>query len=222
MTTDHSYEIAHDERYYELLLAEYDAREKLDRESGYMIQMASDDPDSFGFRPNEFRTIEAAREALPVGAIYSLRGAYSDRLVVGDGERHYDRPANADDALAILTPEHPHHDYVARYAEARDAAAAARDAVDEHDSAGYHGWTRYMLCTSSNGHVHADTRCSTCRMTTTFAPVVSLSGSTATEAISALGETLCSVCYPDAPIAGKIGKLTKAQAKKVLRGESIR
>lgn len=233
--TDHTFEIAHDTRYYELLLAEYDAREKFARARAHMIEMASSPAGEFGFRPREARTEEQAFEKFEIGDVYALRAGYGEREYRtvsaptffdkgGENERtiHNHSYANADHALALLTPEHKSFEYVGRYEDARDALTAARAAVKAHDAAGYTGWTRYLLCTSSNGHVHSDSGCSTCRPTTTFAPVVSLSGCTADEAIAELGETLCSVCYPDAPIAGKIGKLTKAQAKKVLAGESIR
>ena len=32
----------------------------------------------------------------------------------------------------------------------------------------YTGWSRFFLVTSSTGHVHSSTSCSTCRPTTTY------------------------------------------------------
>lgn len=53
-----------------------------------------------------------------------------------------------------------------------------------------------------------------CYPSTRFAPVPSLSGSTEAEAVAALGDTLCTVCFPSAPV--KPSKVTEAQARKLL------
>lgn len=64
-------------------------------------------------------------------------------------------------------------------------------------------WSRYWLVTSSDGHIHASTECSTCNKgeyPTGFALVPYLSGSSAKDAVADLGSALCSVCFPDAPV----------------------
>lgn len=81
----------------------------------------------------------------------------------------------------------------------RDAFAAAHEAVVGHERA-YTGWDRYWLVTTSNGHVHADRACRTLRPTTGLALVPMLSGTTAAAAIDLLGNTMCTVCFPDAPV----------------------
>lgn len=79
------------------------------------------------------------------------------------------------------------------------AMMAAHGAVREHE-ADYTGWDRYWLVTTSNGHVHADRACHTLRPTTGLALVPVLSAKTAAEAIDLLGNTMCTVCFPDAPV----------------------
>lgn len=79
------------------------------------------------------------------------------------------------------------------------------------------GWPRYFLVTSSAGHIHSGTSCQTCRPTTTYGWMPKMSGMTEEEAIAHLGrhaESLCSVCFPSAPVAGK-RHLTKGQANKM-------
>lgn len=77
----------------------------------------------------------------------------------------------------------------------------------------YTGWSRFFLVTSSAGHVHSSTHCSTCRPTTRFGWLPELSGKDEATAVAELGPTLCSVCYPSAPVDWTTGKkLTAAQA----------
>lgn len=77
----------------------------------------------------------------------------------------------------------------------------------------YTGWSRFFLVTSSSGHVHSSMHCSTCRPTTTFGWLPELSGQTESAAVDELGPTLCSVCFPSAPVDWTTGKkITAAQA----------
>jgi hypothetical protein len=79
----------------------------------------------------------------------------------------------------------------------------------------YTGWSRFFLVTSSPGHVHRSTHCSTCRPTTRFGWLPELSGKSDEVAVDELGPTLCTVCYPDAPVEWTEGKkITAAQAAK--------
>ena len=111
-------------------------------------------------------------------------------------------------------------DYVVRAGERLDEATIAveeaREAVIAHEE-NYTGWSRFFLVTSSAGHVHSSMHCSTCTPTTTFAPVVALSGQDEAAAVEMLGSTLCTVCFPSAPVEGKVKKVTKAQAAKLLK-----
>lgn len=82
-------------------------------------------------------------------------------------------------------------------------------------------WTRFYLVTSSAGHVHNSTRCQTCRWSTSFGWVPGFSGISEAEAIAKLAQyadTLCSVCFPTAPVARKRTNITKAQAIRMSAG----
>lgn len=91
---------------------------------------------------------------------------------------------------------------------------------DEFDARG--GWNRFYLVTSSQGHIHSSTNCSSCnkgRNMTTFALVCDLSDAEASEAVDIFGAALCSVCFPDAPVefTDEV-KITKAQANAYFEG----
>ncbi len=58
--------------------------------------------------------------------------------------------------------------------------------------------------------------CSTCNPRTAYSPVVALSVKTDAEAGELLGETLCTVCFPEAPVTGKPDKITAAKARKLV------
>lgn len=91
--------------------------------------------------------------------------------------------------------------FLDEFLAARDAARDAQLAVIEHE-ANYTGWSRYFLVTSSAGLIHKSTDCSTCnkgRTWTQFALLPKLSGLGYEAAVEALGPSLCSVCYPEAP-----------------------
>lgn len=84
--------------------------------------------------------------------------------------------------------------------------AANRDVREVDDEYKSRPWTRYWLVTTSDGHIHRSCDCSTCnkgKLPTGFAIVPSLSGKTSEEAVAKLGPSLCSVCYPDAPVESR-------------------
>jgi hypothetical protein len=97
--------------------------------------------------------------------------------------------------------------------ETRAELAHLEAAIEELEER-YTGWSRFFLVTSSAGHVHSSRCCSTCRPTTTYGWLPELSGKTEAEAVADLGPTLCSVCFPSAPVEYVGGKITKAQAAK--------
>lgn len=79
-----------------------------------------------------------------------------------------------------------------------------------------HRWSRFYVVDNSNGHIHSSTGCTTCYPTTVFRWVTSLSGQTEAEAVAELGEILCSVCFPSAPVAWREGE---SKATKEARAE---
>jgi hypothetical protein len=85
----------------------------------------------------------------------------------------------------------------------------------------YTGWSRFFVVTSSNGHIHSSTHCSTCRPTTTYGWLPNLSGKTEAEAIAFFGvaaECLCSVCFPNAPTKDR--NLTAKEREDLLAGRT--
>jgi hypothetical protein len=72
------------------------------------------------------------------------------------------------------------------------------------EEAGYTGWSRFRLVTSSSdGHLHAD-RCRTWKPKTVATIVPALSGKTAEEVTEQLGSVCCSVCLPSKTEARKV------------------
>lgn len=61
-------------------------------------------------------------------------------------------------------------------------------------------WTRGFLVNNTNGHVHKNTRCSTCTPTTRYMWLTEYSGKTETELVNDAGSRACTVCYPSAPV----------------------
>lgn len=106
------------------------------------------------------------------------------------------------------------------FAEARDRAVEAlgltRDRLAKHEEA-YTNWSRFWLVTSSDGHIHRNRWCSTCRPRTAFALLPELSGLDESEAVEAYGSILCSVCFPSAPVEWTTGEAKAKTAAKEKR-----
>jgi hypothetical protein len=76
------------------------------------------------------------------------------------------------------------------------------------------GWTRAFLVT--DGHVHKTRQCSTCNKgeyPTEFSWMIDYSGKTEAEIVEAADERACTVCYPSAPVAKKVGKPDLSKSK---------
>lgn len=72
------------------------------------------------------------------------------------------------------------------------------------------GWNRVFLATSSNGHAHKGTECSTCHhgeYRTGFAWLIQYSGLPESEIVADAGERACTTCYPSAPVNAKGTKM---------------
>ena len=173
-----------------------------------------------GGLPTEFRGHrgpEMPWREFPTGTLFWQTKTFKR----GEGEKAY---VKTDDGRRLATMDDLYerrddftdsvNEQIDKVEPARLAYVDAAAKIEPHE-ANYTGWTRYFLVTSSAGHVHNGMHCSTCRPTTTFSPVFTLSAATADEAIGELGENLCSVCYPDAPVESTGGKITKAAAKKL-------
>lgn len=94
------------------------------------------------------------------------------------------------------------------FGEALAEAEELRDRLEAEIvplEAQYTGWSRFFLVTNTNGHIHSSRGCSTCYATTQYAWLPALSGKTEKDAVEEIGEILCSVCFPSAPVAWTIG-----------------
>lgn len=84
-------------------------------------------------------------------------------------------------------------------------------------------WSRFWLVTNTGGHVHRNMNCTTCFPTTMYAFLPDYSGSTDAELIEAGGSSICSVCFPDAPVdTWKRAGTIEAPDKKAAREERER
>lgn len=104
---------------------------------------------------------------------------------------------------------------LAKLSEAEAGLRELEQAADALEDL-YTGWSRFFLVTSSSGHIHSSMCCSTCRPTTQYGWLPQLSGQTEEQAVKDCGPTLCTVCFPSAPLDWTEGKkLTAAQAAKM-------
>jgi hypothetical protein len=78
----------------------------------------------------------------------------------------------------------------------RAEAAVFSARADEIEGNEYTGWTRFFLVE----HIHNSRACHTLRPTTRIGWLPSVSGLTEAEAVKEHGATLCTVCFPSAPV----------------------
>jgi hypothetical protein len=99
------------------------------------------------------------------------------------------------------------YDHAGRYAKRIEALRAnepmlvaevsrAADVAREFDEANYTGWTRFFLVK----HIHSNRYCSSFRATTRVGWLPDVSGLTEAEAVAEHGATLCTICFPSAPV----------------------
>jgi hypothetical protein len=84
----------------------------------------------------------------------------------------------------------------ARIAELQKIMGQHSEAAFRIDSQEYTGWTRFFLVK----HIHNTMACSSFRSTTRVGWLPKVSGLTEREAVSEYGETLCTICFPSAPV----------------------
>ena len=75
-------------------------------------------------------------------------------------------------------------------------AEPLRDAARALDAELYEGWARFFMVQ----HIHASAHCSSFRSTTRVGWLPSVSGLTEAEAVAEHGSTLCTICFPSAPV----------------------
>lgn len=221
-TTTKRPEVVHDERYLELLWQEHVARLTVATKAHYLIGSAADDERGPVLSGIVYQGATFARgPAGDSGYFLTAKLPTRVRATVDDARPFVERLAEPGDIDGIDAYDRQYgskrpekaQERLDAYDEAVAEVQAIREAIRVQE-AGYTGWSRYMLVTSSAGHVHRNMECTTCYPTTTYALVPSLSGATDDEAVAELGETLCTVCFPDAPV--KPSKITQAQALTLL------
>jgi hypothetical protein len=168
----------------------------------------------------------AASEAL--ATVYSRRATVFDSIhrFAGSKVRYTSRGRKAgyevSDAEALATARqrladatsrdwrtHAAEDGIARI-EGYDAEIAAIREVQEELTAifvAWGRWNRFFLV--PGGHIHSSTACHSCRPTTAFGWLPELSGLTEADAVKAYGPTLCSFCFPSAPVEWTVEKNKK-------------
>ena len=122
------------------------------------------------------------------------------------------------DALAFLAKKHLSQSEVIKMIVANDKSDHAEkvkevlaDAVEiknlmnaiDAEFTARGGWSRYFLVTSSTGHIHSSQSCHTCnkgQYSTTFALAYAMSDMSVEIAVQLLGPSLCSKCFPNAPV----------------------
>lgn len=163
-----------------------------------------------------------------ISRIYSEAGAR--REYTGRNRREQRWSKSFEDCMTILEQRVIDHinDYKGReaaetlrkYETTADEVRAKELEIEEIEKL-YTGWSRFFLVTSSTGHIHSSTHCSTCRFTTTFGWMPQLSGKTEADAVKTCGPALCSVCFPSAPTEHQMAKLSKKQVEDLLAGKTI-
>ena len=190
MTNAATTEQAHDEQLLALFTAADKAEQQLDWKTATYRRESLDR--RHGWKVKDDRTMNEVADDLQ---------ARRDEQTAYWTENKYTDAADVDHMIAYSVGE---LDKVEKaYFEAKDVADTARYEITAHER-NYTGWQRYFLVTSSAGLVHASMTCSTCnkgRQATTFALLPSCSGRSHEALVAALGPSLCSVCFPDAPVA---------------------
>lgn len=212
-TTDHTFERETDEKIAQLSYEQYRTLDQIDQLQAQIIG-ATNPP--YYYRGTHRVTDRTFDEALPM-----LTDALDDYdAATPEADRsEFDKldSLRGTEKFAAV----PYVDRARRLLTDLGDANAKLDSLTAQilgEEAKYTGWSRFYLVTSSPGHVHSSTACSTCNRRTRYGWLPELSGKTEGETVGELGSNLCSVCFPSAPVEHQGGKLTKAQAEKIRDG----
>ena len=240
-TNTHTAEVAHDKALLDLLWTAVMADHKVVTIISWTKSTVSEYHEGYrgGFNKHSGGPRDTfTYEEIPVGSLYTVRernargyGSSDVVKVKGEGEgsdkrAFYEELTAALEAMAARVPSpedyyggqdiHRACELLADLRDAEGASEAAHEAVRVHEL-DYTGWSRFWLVTSSAGHVHSSTACSNLLRHHGLRPVprpVGLRRGRGRRQI--LGETLCSVCFPTAPVEYTTGKkITKAAVKKL-------
>lgn len=93
-----------------------------------------------------------------------------------------------------------------RIAAIREEAAPLKEAAQTFDRENYKGWTRFFMVQ----HIHNSMNCSSFRPTTRVGWLPDVSGLTEAEAVAEHGATLCTICFPSAPVELTVPKVDES------------
>lgn len=132
-----------------------------------------------------------------VARLWSLFHEVNDKAV------ELERAANKSERVIGQYPAHRQSAIRSRIANQRlqaetirTEAAPLREAAIAYDKANYEGWNRFFLVQ----HIHNTAHCSSFRPTTRVGWLPDVSGLTEAEAVAEHGATLCTICFPSAPV----------------------
>ena len=162
--------------------------------------------------------LEIQRERALVDVKFKAESIHRSSGDVRKSNRHgFYWESSTEDCIAKLSPETAER-LVPPYAEATqrvlllDIQIEALEQVYRDNR-----WSRFFLVVSSDGHIHSSTRCSTCRYNTVFVWLPDLSGTDEATAVEQVGEILCSICFPSAPVEWTNGESHAARAEREKR-----
>lgn len=105
--------------------------------------------------------------------------------------------------------------YLVKLVEELEKARALRQqAKPLEDTYSQERWSRFFLVQNNNGHIHSSMGCHTCKMTTSFSWLPTVSGLTEKDAVEEFGAILCTACFPSAPVEWTNGISKAEQAAK--------
>lgn len=121
---------------------------------------------------------------------------------LADAEAEQKAQERANDESAMLHIRKDAERTLERLQEAREGVEDTSGQIAERDDVfrARGGWERFFLVSNTNGHIHSSMYCSTCRPTTQFGWLPSVSDKTEKEAVEEFGPMLCTVCFPSAPL----------------------
>lgn len=156
-------------------------------------------------------TAHAKNRARLDSAMGTLHRAAGDRMQgygrrahwgLTDAEAEQKATERANDDSAMLHIRNDAERALDRLQEAHEAVAATSTQIEERDDVfrARGGWSRFFLVENTNGHIHSSMHCSTCRPTTQFSWLPTVSGKTEEDAVNEHGPMLCTICFSSAPL----------------------
>lgn len=113
-----------------------------------------------------------------------------------EGKKRFDRYVRLDLQIRAAQEQRNIEYNEQAIAALREEAAPLRQAALDYDKANYEGWNRFFLVK----HIHNTQHCSSFRPTTRVGWLPNVSGLTEAEAVAEHGATLCTICFPSAPV----------------------